>query len=567
MTKPISLAFHALVALTLTVAGLAQGADPEWIKLRSANFEVFTSAGERAGSQTIEILERTRSFFQQRMQLKPPDSVTVRVVLFGSEREYLPYRLSEVANAYYMGRNDADWIVLVAGDQSSRSAIHEYVHLLVRHSKWRIPRWLNEGLAVFYSTMRRVGWTAVVGEAPPERISALRTERWEPLEQVLQASYEHYTEGIEPVQMFYSESWALTHMLLLSQEFRHKVTELFRLLTADTPSATALETVYGIPIGELERRLQSYVRQGRLLTAVFDLKLGRIAGRSFAEPATGLEVVLLLADLLANLGRTEEARAMYKKASTENPEAPGPHERLGNLEYLLDDRKQAEIHFGRAFELGSESPVMLLRYARLQRVAGDENMVETLLMRAVAAAPEDVEAKLALGGHFLHRDSYAEAVAILKQIRDPNAEQARSAHRMLANAHFMLNDFEKGLREARQLLELARTPGQINEAQRLLANLERDSFVGSDMVAGLFVRLHCLGNQARMELAVGDETVSLLIDDGGRVAIKGFDDASVDLHCGEQKPRSVVVRFLPAENTELETQGVVRSVEFTEPAH
>lgn len=87
------------------------------------------------------------------------------------------------------------------------------------------------------------------------------------------------------------------------------------------------------------------------------------------------------------------------------------------------------------------------------------------------------------------------------------------------------------------------------------------------IVAGSFVRLDCLGDQARMDLAVRGETASLLIDDGGLVALKGSGTAKVDLRCGEQKPRSVVVRFIPSDNTELGTQGVVRTIEFTEPAN
>ena len=45
---------------------------------------------------------------------------------------------------------------------------------------------------------------------------------------------------------------------------------------------------------------------------------------------------------------------------------------------------------------------------------------------------------------------------------------------MLAYAHLMLNQRERGLEEARLLLDLARTPEEINDAQRLLARLERN---------------------------------------------------------------------------------------------
>ena len=91
---------HVVIALTLVMAGLAQGADPKWVKLRSANFELFSSAGEWAGRRTIEEFERTRSFFQEAMQLEVSNSVPVRIVLFRSKKQYLPYRPGEAAAAY-----------------------------------------------------------------------------------------------------------------------------------------------------------------------------------------------------------------------------------------------------------------------------------------------------------------------------------------------------------------------------------------------------------------------------------------------------------------------------------
>ena len=175
--------------------------------------------------------------------------------------------------------------------------------------------------------------------------------------------------------------------------------------------------------------------------------------------------------------------------------------------------------------------------------------------------------------------------------------------------HLKLNHRERGRQAARQLLELARTPDEVNYAQSLLKQLERDpAHVGDEqsesqdgsraemgerevrlildeaavspsgpesprpreemsIVAGSLVRLDCLGDQARMDLEVLGETVSLLIDDGGLVVLKDSGTAKVDLRCGVQKPRSVVVRFIPSDNTELGTQGVVRSIEFTEPAN
>ncbi len=599
--------FHVVIALALVAASLAH-AEPKWLKLRSANFELYTSAGERAGRRTIQQFERTRSFFQQAMQVDVSHPKPVRIVLFRSKKEYLPYRPGEGAAAYYLPGRDTDLIVLVAGNEPS-VAIHEYVHLLVRHSGLELPLWINEGLADLYSSLQHVGGKVVVGHAPPARIATLRREKWVPLEQVLLADHDsqHYTEK-ERAGKFYAESWALTHMLNLSQEFRSDLGDLLELLTTGASSVTALETVYGMPIEQLQRELQSYVRQDRLSGLVFDIKLEKSAERPSAELAPGLEVGLLLADLLAGIDKTEGARGMYERVSRENPEAPGPHEGLGYLEYRQGDRDKARVHFGRAFELGSKNPGMLLRYAGLQREAGDEQIVMTL-WRAVQASPDDIDARLALGSHLIQRDSYLQAVVILEQVRNANPEQASRALRMLAHAHFKLNRRERARQAATQLLELAQTLEETNAARRLLALMEPDPVDASEgrpapqdgsrdgfgerevrptrdearasprapqnprpreetrAVAGLFVRLDCLGEQARVDLAVDGGIVSLLIEDGGHVEIKGSSTASMDLHCGAQKPRRVVVRFRPSENTELGTLGVVRTVEFTGPAN
>lgn len=313
-------------------------------------------------------------------------------------------------------------------------AIHEYVHLLVRHSGLRLPLWINEGLADLYSSLRQVGGKVVVGHVPPGRIATLRREKWVPLEQVLLADHDsqHYTEK-ERAGKFYAESWALTHMLSLSNEYRSKLWEVLEALTAGTSSVAALEAVYGMPIENLQRELRSYVQRDRLSGLVFDIKLEKSAEQPSAEPAAGLEVGLLLADLLAGTDKTEAARAMYEKVSSENPEALDPFEALGYLEYRLGDKDQARIQLGRAFELGSMNPTVLRLYAGLQSEAGDEAIVLTLV-RAVEASPEDIDTKLALGSQLLQRDSYMHAVAILQQVRNANVEQARRALQMLAYA-------------------------------------------------------------------------------------------------------------------------------------
>ncbi len=599
------MSFRPLIALTLLMAGFTTVAEAKWIKLRSSNFELYTSASWRAGRSTIQHFERIRSIFGQGMQWDVSHPLPVRILLFRSKKEYLPFRPGEVAAAFYQRLPDADQIVMVAGSEPS-TAIHEYVHLLVRRSGLRLPVWLNEGIAVVYSSMQQVGNHIGVGYAPWGRLSTLESERWPPLEDVLSADHdsEHYTEK-EHSGRFYAASWALTHMLIFSSKYRSNYQTLVELLVDGEPSVQAIKKTYGISIDDLNKELLLYVEQDLLLEGkVVEVKLEESAEEPSLERAEDLEVSLMLADLLAYTEKAEEARAMYRDLSKQNPDAPKPYEGLGHLEYRSGNNVQARHHFARAFELGSTSPMMLRRYATLQRKAGDDNLVSTL-KRAVKVSPEDIDARLALGNYLIGKGSYSEVATVLGSVRNPTDEQGRSLYGMLAHARWMLEDPDGSRRAAEQLLEIAQAPDEIRYANSLLARLEWPSNhspetpavpssgsdhvrsvdeirpsneatpeltqepvelkarVELDRVQGSFVRLECYGDEARMDIAINGATISFLIDDSTIVDIRGLDSGVMDLNCGKQDPQEVVVGFTPAENADLGTRGLVRTIEFT----
>src|SRR5271165_832280 len=60
------------------------------------------------------------------------------------------------------------------------TAVHEYVHLLIRHKELEFPVWLNEGLADLYSTLKPQGDKILVGTPPEGRMVTMLQERWVP---------------------------------------------------------------------------------------------------------------------------------------------------------------------------------------------------------------------------------------------------------------------------------------------------------------------------------------------------------------------------------------------------
>src|SRR5579864_6007542 len=209
------------IAVLLMCCAMSLAATAQWVKLTSTDFELYTSAGEKKGREAILYFEQVRSFFLKALNIKDiPTTRPVRIVAFSSEKEYLPYKYNEVAAAYYVSDGRRDFIVMRSiAPESYTVAVHEFTHLIIGHTKMKLPIWLNEGLAEVYSTMRPVGRKVQVGDIIPGRILELRDSKWIDLELLTSVGHDspYYNEK-RRAGVFYAESWALTHMLVLSPD-------------------------------------------------------------------------------------------------------------------------------------------------------------------------------------------------------------------------------------------------------------------------------------------------------------------------------------------------------------
>src|SRR6516162_759334 len=176
-------------ACLLLPACLSAAQDP-WLKITSANFELYTTAGERTGRDLIKHFEQVRSFFTQAFGAHLASARPARIIAFRNEKEYLPYRPSEFASAFYQPGAAHDFIVMSgASSEHYPVAIHEYTHLMIHQSGMEIPPWLNEGLAELYSSLEPRGAKILVGQVIPGRVHVLNTEKWIPLATLLNVDH------------------------------------------------------------------------------------------------------------------------------------------------------------------------------------------------------------------------------------------------------------------------------------------------------------------------------------------------------------------------------------------
>jgi hypothetical protein len=551
------------------------GADPRWIRLKSAHFEMYTTASERSARETLKYFEQVRSFFQQGMGSIPGKALPVRIVAFSSRKEYEPYRLNNFATAFYHPTPTIDDIVLSeTGFDVFPVAVHEYVHLVTKHMGMKLPPWLSEGMAELYSTLKPMGDRVLVGTLITGRHQALANEKWVPLKVIVNADHSspYYNEKNQAGSL-YNEGWALTHMLVLSNEYRPGFAKFLELVNAGTPTEEALDKVYGKTIEQVDKELQVYLRGTRFQGAYFAQKLEKASDEITAEPAAQFDVKLVLADLLDRPGKESESRAALEQLTKDDPKRPEPFAALGYLAWHGRNNNEAVKDFGKAFELGDRDPMMLWDYGRMLR-GRDQTEAIRVLSELVTLEPSRNDARMELAADQLTAKEPAAALETLRPVKKVTAEEAPRLFGIMAHAQLDLQQWKDAKDTAERLQKVARTDEDKFQAERILtylgaretgAALPQMTDTGRPMlqrrepvslrksIAGSFVLFDCSGKAPRVVIETEEGKKVFLIDDPNKVL-----GATTELTCGPQNKDRVRVDYDPAD--EKGVDGLVRGI-------
>jgi len=585
----LMLRLNLLIILALFCAADAYS-ETKWIQMQSPNFEAYSNAGERDTRDALRYFERVRDFFLQVAQREPPKPVPVYVVVFGSEKEYTPYRFNEAAIAYYFSGADRDYIVLGhTGEEAARVAVHEYVHLVARHLGLKYPTWLNEGVADLYSTLRMQGDKALVGDLLPGRMQTLFSEKWIPLPVLLSAtqSSPFYNEK-NKASSFYGESWALAHMLQLSPQYFPKYSEFLKILQSGADSATALEKAYGKTIGDIEKDLQSYYRGNQFYGRLFPVKLITSTEKFPAAPAPEFDVRLALADLTNRQGKEAETRKMLEELTNADPKRPEPWASLGYLAWRDKQIPDAVEAFGKAYDLGNRNSKFLWDFGRMAERDRRETAVAALTDLLQLEA-ERLDVRMELAALHLNARRAGTALGILAEVHTVTAEDAPRFFTLLANAQIQLRDLEGARATVAKLAANVKTSedrARVEQMQRYLeqpstqppavaANgqddiprLVRPAPAGqrpplppSPEIEGSFVEFVCLEKSFKIVVDTAQGKKGFLIPDPNRVVIVGRAGGKVELTCGPQPSAHVKVEYAPGTSA-TDADGVLKVLYF-----
>jgi tetratricopeptide (TPR) repeat protein len=349
--------------------------------------------------------------------------------------------------------------------------------LIVKHAGLTLPAWLNEGLADVYSTLKPSGSKVLLGEVQLGRYRELQNGKWLDLETLLAVDHRspHYNEK-QKAGMFYAESWALTHMLYLSDGYRKQFPQFVALIKADASQASVFQQVYGKSLRQVRADLDAYLRGTHFNAAVFDVKVEKSAEAPEIGPATSLESGLALADLLAETRKRLEAKAAYESLSRSNPRDPEIELAMAHLAWMNADREEMKRHFARAIELGTTNAKVYFDYAMmLQGEDGKDPQIATLLRKALELKPDLVEAHYMLGFYASNAGRFGEAVVHLRQVNKLEKDQAFAYFRALSYALYRLGQPEEARKHAESAVKFAVEPKDLALAKEFLAYLTEAS--------------------------------------------------------------------------------------------
>ncbi len=495
MTKRLAIVLAIAFCFFIVVSSAVRvSAKDKWTSVRSKNFLILGNAGEKEIRQVGVRLEQFREVFSRLFtSFKIESPVPTTVIVFKSTESYRPLKLNPNTAGYFQPGPDVNYITLeLSSDVNSQQdpfaiILHEYTHLLVRNTTGSVPTWFNEGLAEYYSTFSITSdQKVVVGRPIASHVYLLRENKMLPLRTLFQVDQKspYYNER-DKQGIFYAESWALVHYLILGKGGQRmpQLTRFVDLISAGTPMAKAFPEAFAMTFESMEKELRDYIQRDRypILSGSFQSKVGYDSAMQ-AAPITEAEVQAYLGDLLLK-GDRADAEVYLQKSLSLDPDLPMANASMGLLRMRQGQPEEARKRLERAVAGSSQNYLIHYYYAYALSQEGNRDMETVMgmapetaaimrreLKRAIELRPDFLESYTLLAFvNLVTETDLEETMEMLKQVL------AGSPHRydltfMLAQLYLRKQNFNV----ARQLIDKIKENADEDlrqRAQRLLTQL------------------------------------------------------------------------------------------------
>jgi len=341
-----------------------------WTSIQSKNFFLVGNGSEKEIKQVAARLEQFREVFTHLFpRLKFTTPIPTTVVVFKSDSSFKPFKPIPNVAGYFQPGQDVNYISLTTeleGQDPFSVIFHEYVHLLVDNTVGNMPLWFNEGLAEYYSTFKITDDQKIaLGNPIGNHVFLLRENKFLPLRTLFQVDHKspHYNERNKQ-SIFYAESWALMHYLIIGKTGRAEQLGAFLdKIRANVPMEQAFQDAFQMSFEAMEKELRDYVHKDRynVLNGHFERKLETDTDM-ISAPVSEAEAQAYLGDLLLHSNR-KDSETYLQKALTLDPNSALANAAMGMAK--LRDGKPAEalVNLERAVTANSQNYLVHYYYA------------------------------------------------------------------------------------------------------------------------------------------------------------------------------------------------------------
>ena len=408
--------------------------DEVWLELRIEGFQIYSNASVRETVDVARNLESMRRAVAHATNMNVRTPLTTKIYVFRDSATFTPFRdamfdHSQRMTGAFIAHVDGNYIAINTERGSDGIVFHELMHYFNNNTNPNLPLWLDEGLAEVYSTLRLNGELVTVGRPRRNHVRVLRTRlnlRLKDLFAFDRRSPE-YRDG-KGQNIFYAQSWALTHYLLFGHIDRKARTPKFmELLAEGMDPSTAVKEAYGISVDHLEAEVRSYIRAYRFLTESY--RISDLRPREVGVPVemSRSSTLYHLGDLLAHTAvrNHRDAEKFLFAALEADPLHSGANATLGYLRALHGRKAEADVFYRTALENAGDHFLPYLRAAEnIMRSMSDLPPAERpaaarrareLFRQSIERNPEIPRSYGGLGATYLTDGDPAEGIPLIEK--------------------------------------------------------------------------------------------------------------------------------------------------------
>jgi tetratricopeptide (TPR) repeat protein len=490
MTRPLTVVVLAFLCFVILLASPLPGAKHEtWFEARSPNFIVVCNAGEKQARKTAIRFEQIRAVFRRSLEVaNQHDSPAITILAVKDEDsvkallpEYWEKGHAHPAGMFLDNMNLYFAVVQLdaPGSNPYNTIYHEYFHSLTAPYLPNLPVWVSEGFAEFYGSTDILESEVRLGRADPELIEELKRGGFMPLEVLFKVDHNspYYNEQ-NKISVFYAESWALTHYLMVGDNSTHRA--MLQAYLGALSQGVAQEQAAAQSFGDLKKlqaALQAYIANERFYylkgVPAHEIASGDLQVRALSDA----EVDAYRGGFAAVRGKSQDAITILERAVKADSKLALGYQYLGFAEY--EDKKYAEAltDFTRSIQLNPKNALTRFLRAYLAStqggVVGDDAQMEQDLRAAIAISPEFAPPYGVLAMYVANQGTdLPEALKLAQKAQA--LEPGNAVYQIdLASVLARMNRFQEARKIALHARGNATNPRERAEAERFLAYLDK----------------------------------------------------------------------------------------------